>query len=240
VDGILILAVETATGCGSVSLTRGEPEEFRLLAECTVQLDTTHSRRLLGPIDWLMKTARVRWDDLDAVAVSLGPGSFTGLRIGLAAAKAIAMAAGKPLIGVPTLDALALACGGGDNRLVCCLLDARKQEVYAAFYRMGESGLPEPFGRPAVLPPNALLRDIREPVIVVGPGVSVYKDVLAGNDQIALFPEYLSQPRALYVGLLGGRMFAAGSRLDPVTAAPLYIRDSDAQVNLQRKSRQVT
>lgn len=238
-DGILILAVETATPCGSVSLTRGGPEEFRLLAECTVQSDTSHSRRLLGSIDWLMTTAGVRWGDLDAVAVSLGPGSFTGLRIGLAAAKAIAMAAGKPLVGVPTLNALALACGG-DNRLVCCLLDARKHEVYAAYFRMGAAGLPEPLGRPAVLSPAALLRDIREPVIVVGPGVSVYREVLAGNDQVALFPEYLLQPRALYVGLLGGRMFTAGSRLDPVTAAPLYVRDSDAQVNLQRKSRQVT
>lgn len=236
--GFLILAIETSTGCGSVSLTGGEPEDFRLLAECTVQPGTTHSRRLLGSIDWLMTSARVQWDNLDAVAVSLGPGSFTGLRIGLAAAKAIAMAAAKPLVGIPTLDALALACGR-DNRLVCCLLDARKQEVYAAFYRMSDSGMPEPLGRPAVLPPTVLLRDIREPVILVGPGVSVYKDVLADNDQVVLFPEHLSQPRAMYVGLLGARMFTAGSRLNPITAAPLYVRDADAQISLKRKNRQV-
>jgi len=238
VDGLLILAIETATGCGSVSLTSGGATDFRLLAECSAQPDATHSRRLLGSIDWLMTSAGVPWNNLHAIGVSMGPGSFTGLRIGMAAAKAIAMATGKPLVGVPTLDALALACGG-DNRLVCCLLDARKQEVYAAFYRMSDSGLPEPLGRPAVLPPSALLRNIREPVILVGPGASVYKNLLADNEQVVFFPDHLSQPRAMYVGLLGARMFTAGNRLDPVTAAPLYVRDSDAQINLKRKSRQV-
>ncbi|HHO48615.1 MAG TPA: tRNA (adenosine(37)-N6)-threonylcarbamoyltransferase complex dimerization subunit type 1 TsaB [Desulfobacteraceae bacterium] len=237
-DGVLILAIETATACGSVSLTSGGPAHFSLLAECSVQPDTSHSRRLLGSIAWLMTSTGAQWHDLDAVAVSLGPGSFTGLRIGMAAAKAIAMAAGKPLVGVPTLDALALACGG-DQRLVCCLLDARKQEVYAAFYRLDNKGLPEPLDKPMVLPPVALLRDIREPVVVVGPGASVYREQLAGNDRIVFFPEHLAQPRAMYVGLLGARIFLAGDRLDPATAAPLYVRDSDAQVNLKRKGRQV-
>jgi len=237
VDGVLILAIETATACGSVSLTGGGAARFRLLAECSVQPDTSHSRRLLGSIAWLMNATGVQWHNLDAVAVSLGPGSFTGLRIGMAAAKAIAMAAGKPLVGVPTLDALALACGG-EQRLVCCLLDARKEEVYAAFYRMDNTGMPEPQDKPVVLPPAVLLRGIREPVVVVGPGASVYRGQLAGNDRVVFFPEHLAQPRAVYVGQLGARKFLAGDRLDPAAAAPLYVRDSDAQVNLKRKGRQ--
>lgn len=237
-DGLLILAIETATGCGSVSLTAGGSAEFHLLGECSIQSDTALSRRLLGSIEWLMASTGTQWDMLDAVAVSLGPGSFTGLRIGMAAAKAIAMAAGKPLVGVPTLDALALACGGVD-RLVCCLLDARKQEVYAAFYRMSPTGLPVPAGRPAVLPPVALLERIREPVIFVGPGATAYRAMLAGSGPGSFFPDHLSLPRAMYVGLLGARMFAAGDRLDPVAAAPLYVRDSDAQVNLRQKNRQI-
>lgn len=237
-DGLLILAIETATGCGSVSLTAGESTEFRLLGECAIQSDTTLSRRLLGSIEWLMASTGTQWDRLDAVAVSLGPGSFTGLRIGMAAAKAIAMAAGKPLVGVPTLDALALACGGVD-RLVCCLLDARKQEVYAAFYRMSPTGLPVAVGRPAVLSPAALMEQVREPVMFVGPGAAVYRELLAEGGSTAFLPDHLSLPRAMYVGLLGARLFTAGDRLDPVAAAPLYVRDSDAQVNLRQKNRQV-
>lgn len=234
-DGLLILAIETATGCGSVSLTRGGASDFRLLAECSAHPEARHSRRLLGTIDWLMTSTGVQWNDLEAIGISMGPGSFTGLRIGMAAAKAIAMATGKALVGVPTLDALALACGGVDS-LICCLLDARKQEVYAAFYRTTGSGLPESLGQPVVLAPAALLRNIREPVILVGPGAAVYKNLLAGNEHVTFFPEHLSLPRAMYVGLLGARMLTAGERLDPVTAAPLYVRDSDAQINLKRKS----
>lgn len=111
-DGLLILALETATPCGSVSLTRGEKDTAVVLAESSSRPDITHSRRLLGTIDWVMHAAGVDWNDLDGVAVSLGPGSFTGLRIGMAAAKAIVMATGLPLVGVPTLDALALAGSG--------------------------------------------------------------------------------------------------------------------------------
>ena len=231
--GHLILALETATGCGSVSLSRGGLAGFRLLAECTIQQEITHSRRLLGSVAWVLQAAAVAWQDLDAVAVSYGPGSFTGLRIGMAAAKAIGMATGKPLLGVPTLDAMALACPPAPG-LVCCLLDARKQEVYAAFYRLGESGLPEPVSRPAVLPPARLLDSVREPVLLVGPGAMVYRELWAGREGVTLLPDYLAQPKAQHIGLLAAHLLAAGSTLDPVTAAPLYVRASEAEINLQQ------
>lgn len=232
-DGHLILSLETATGCGSVSLSCGGLPDFRLLAECTIQQEITHSRRLLGSVAWALQVAAVAWQDLDAVAVSYGPGSFTGLRIGMAAAKAIAMATGKPLLGVPTLDALALACPPVPG-LVCCLLDARKQEVYAAFYRLREDGLPEPVCRPAVLSPARLLDPVREPVLLVGPGAMVYKELWAGRKEVALLPDHLARPRAQHVGLLAAHLLAAGRALDPVTAAPLYVRASEAEINLQQ------
>ena len=109
-DRFLILSIETATGCGSVALTGGGVHNGKLLAEATAQPEVTHSRRLLGSVDWVMQAAGIGWDRLDGVAISLGPGSFTGLRIGMAAAKGIVFAAQKPLIGVQTLDAIALSC----------------------------------------------------------------------------------------------------------------------------------
>jgi len=233
VAGHLILSLETATGCGGVSLSRGGRSGFRLLAECTIQQEITHSRRLLGSVAWVLEAANAKWSDLDGVAVSCGPGSFTGLRIGMAAAKAIVMASNKPLLGVPTLDALALASPKGAG-LICCLLDARKQEVYGAFYRMGENGLPEPVSPPAVRPPAGLLDGVAEPVLLVGPGAMVYKDLWAGRAGVTLLPDHLAQPRASYVGLLAADLLAAGRVPDPAVAAPLYVRASEAEINLQQ------
>ena len=123
--GVLILAIETATGCGGVALTRGVGESGKLLAEYTLQPEVTHSRRLLGSVAAMMAATGIDWSELAAVAVSQGPGSFTGLRIGMAAAKGIAMAAGIPLLAVPTLDGLALQTTTTDLP-ICCLLDATK------------------------------------------------------------------------------------------------------------------
>lgn len=233
-DGFLILAIETATGCGSVSLTRGGINDFHLLAECTSQPDITHSRRLLGSVEWLMNGAGVHWDDLDAVGISSGPGSFTGLRIGMAAAKAIAMATNSRLVGVPTLDALA-CCTGMRNRLLCCLLDARKQQVYAGFYRTDADGRPVQMTAPLVVNPEQLLEGVDEPVMLVGPGALAYQDCFRNCKQVDLVQDYLTLPRAMFVGLLAGEKLRKGEILDPLTAAPMYVRAPEAEMNLKRK-----
>ncbi len=140
---LLILAIETGAGCGGVSLTRGGFSGGRVIGEYSLQPETSHSRRLLGSVAALMAAAGVAWTDLDALAVSLGPGSFTGLRIGLAAAKGLAMATGLPLVGVPGLDALAAGMPMPGWRL-CPVLDARKGQVYAASSNSKSPTLPEP------------------------------------------------------------------------------------------------
>lgn len=233
-DGILILAIETATGCGSVCLARYRENGLHLLAEWTSQPDMTHSRRLLGSVEWLMHSAGVQWDDLDGVAVSTGPGSFTGLRIGMAAAKSIVMAAGSRLVGVPTLDALA-CCTGESDRLVCALLDARKKQVYAGLYRAGEDGLPRRVAGPMVVTPGRLLEQINEPVLLVGPGAKVYEDIFQSAPQVAILPTYLTLPRAMHVALLAGGKFIRSDFLNPITAAPVYVRVPEAEENLRRQ-----
>lgn len=232
----MILAIETASSCGSVSLTKGYGQSFHFLAECSSQPDITHSRRLFGSIDWMMTSSGIGWDALDAVAVSLGPGSFTGLRIGMAAAKSIAMAADKPMIGVPTLDALALNVTGC-NRLLGCLLDARKQQVYAGFYREDAGGMPRSTGDPVAISPDKLLAELEEPVLLIGPGAGVYRDILLENELVKIAPSYLSTARASQVGQLAGEMLADGRTLDPATAVPVYIRASEAEVNLKQKQK---
>ena len=129
----LILAMDSATACSSVALTCGTRQDGRVAASLSLTGNVTHSRRLFSAIDYLMKEAGVNWAAIAGIAVSLGPGSFTGLRIGLATAKGLAAAAGKLLFGVSTLDSLAAKCS--TEKLVCAVLDARKKEVYAALYR---------------------------------------------------------------------------------------------------------
>jgi len=234
VDGFLILAIETATGCGSIALTRGDVQAGRLLGECTVQPEVSHSRRLLGSVRWLLDAAGVTWSALDGIGISLGPGSFTGLRIGMAAAKGLAMATGLPLVGVGTLDGIALSCTASRERF-CCLLDARKQEVYAAFYNPSERGVAVATGPPVAVRPERLLASLERPVLMAGPGVAVYGDLFRHNPLVRTLPAALAQPRAAHIGFLAAERLEQGRTLDPVTAAPLYVRASEAEVNLGKQ-----
>ena len=231
-DGLLILAIETATGCGSVALTRGGVQGGRLLGECTLQPETVHSRRLLGSVDWLLESVGVGWSELDGIGISLGPGSFTGLRIGMAAAKGLAMATERPLVGVPTLEGIALSCAAAERR-VCCLLDARRQEVYAAFF--DPAAVPVAAGPAMAIRPGELLARLREPVLVAGPGVAACGDLLRSHPLVRFLPASLAQPRAACIGLLAAGRLEQGDTLDPATAAPLYVRASEAEVNLKKK-----
>ncbi|MDU9048619.1 MAG: tRNA (adenosine(37)-N6)-threonylcarbamoyltransferase complex dimerization subunit type 1 TsaB [Candidatus Electrothrix sp. Rat3] len=231
----LILSLETATGCGSVALTKGGLNKGKLLAEATAQPEVTHSRRLLGSVDWVMQAAGVSWDELDGIAISLGPGSFTGLRIGMAAAKGIVFAAQKPLIGVQTLDAIALSCPVIDRPL-WCLLDARKQEVYAACYQAGPHGLPEQCSPVKAIRPEQLLERINGPALLAGPGLNEYHALFAEKEGLQLIPPALSSPSAVRIGFLAAEQLLRGEIQDPASIAPLYIRASEAEVNLHKKN----
>ena len=169
----LILAIETATMCGSVALMSAD----RCLAEVSIDTATTHSRRLIQQIDRVMQETAMDWEGIDAIAISLGPGSFTGLRIGLSTAKGLCLAAGLPLLGVPTLDGLARQITSPPDTMVLAVLDARKKEVYGAFYKCNEKGIPEKIDKYMVMKPAELAMMIEEPTILIGDGALLYRDV---------------------------------------------------------------
>ncbi|WP_417916225.1 tRNA (adenosine(37)-N6)-threonylcarbamoyltransferase complex dimerization subunit type 1 TsaB [Candidatus Electronema sp. JC] len=224
----LILSIETAAGCGSVALTRGGVSNGRLIAEAAVHAETSHSRQLLGSVEWVMQAVGISWSDLDAIAVSIGPGSFTGLRIGLAAAKGIVFAAGKPLVCVPTLDAVALSCPLVDGPL-WCVMDARKQEVYAACY--GPKGQISPA---EAVRPELLAEKIAPPAVIAGPGLAEYQHIFSRIAGLRFIPPALSSPSAAKIGFLAADKLERGERSDPAAAAPLYVRASEAEVNLKK------
>jgi len=230
VCGPVILAVETATMCGSIALVADD----KCLAEFSLQTGETHSRRLLAGIDWVLQETGLDWSAIDAVAVSLGPGSFTGLRIGLATAKGLAMAAGAKLIGVGTLDGLAAQLFAVGKILICPVLDARKKEVYGGFYRCDEQGIPRLQEKWWVISPEALCERIEEPVVVLGDGAAVYNDVFRDRlaDLLRVPPSGAYFPRAATIGMLAVEKWQQNVFLDPASSEPLYIRPSEAELHL--------
>jgi tRNA threonylcarbamoyladenosine biosynthesis protein TsaB len=234
----LILSMDTATPCSSIALTAGTRKDGIVLASQSLTGNVTHSRRLLSSIDKLMKVTETDWNTVEGIAVSLGPGSFTGLRIGMATAKGLAAAAGKKLFGVSTLDALAAKCV--TERLICSVLDARKKEVYAAFYRCNAEGFAERISEMSVVAPTKLAAIIDEPVLLVGDGAmaygGVFRDLL--GDKVIFAPAQIHQPSASSLGMMAGELSEKNDQLDIGEAVPIYIRSSDAELNLLKKKNQ--
>ena len=223
----LILAFETATSCGSVALVAAD----RCLAEYSLHSDLTHSRRLLASVTRLMADTHTSWEDIDAVAVSSGPGSFTGLRIGMSTAKGLVMAAEKDLLGVPTLDGLASQLPYADQQ-ICPVIDARKKEVYTAFFRADEQGMVRRQSDYMTLAPARLGEMIKEQTVFIGDGILACEAMLKELGQLALLsPPLLHMPRAAAIGMLAIEKWERGDVLDPATAVPLYVRASDAEIN---------
>lgn len=207
----------------------------KLLAEICLNSKQYHSRRLLLVISTLLEEADVKFNDLAGIAVALGPGSFTGLRIGLATAKGLAHASGKPLVAIPTLDGLALNAAGAHG-LICPVLVARRQEVYTALYRWQEGELCCLASYQAVAPSSwvAQLISYGEPVYFLGDAVMPYRDVWQELGERAVFlpPENIL-PRAAHIARLGQQRLSRGQVDDLFQLKPLYLRPSAAELKIK-------
>jgi tRNA threonylcarbamoyladenosine biosynthesis protein TsaB len=220
-----ILAIETATLTGGAALLDGD----RVLAESTLSVALTHSERLMPAVDRLLEDCGWTARHLEGLAVSIGPGSFTGLRVGLATVKGLALALELPVAPVPTLDALAwtLPFAGAP---VCPMLDARKGEVYLSLYRWTDGGMVREWDYLA-LPPEAAVARLSPPVIVLGDGVLPCRPFLRGlGEGVRLAPPARRLPSPAVVGQLGHQILAAGAGVSPDGLGPLYFRPSEAEV----------
>jgi len=221
----VILAVETATLATSVALLRGEV----LVAEWTELDPRPHSERLLPAVDALLRGAGVALADVEGFAVSIGPGSFTGLRIGIATVKGLAFGSGRPVAAVPTLEALALGARDGSGPVVA-LLDARRGEVYAAIFDATGAAL----GPDAVLTPDALAARLPPGTrVVAGEGAEPAAAALAARlgEKVRVLPPPAGLARAFPVGLLGARAFARGEGVEAALVAARYVRRAEAEVH---------
>lgn len=222
----IILAIENSTMCGSVALV----SPGLCIGELSITSAVTHSRRLIDSIHTLMDNAALDMNAIDAVAVSIGPGSFTGVRIGVTTAKGLAIATQKPLIGVNSLDALASQVGVSKS-LICAMLDARKNEVFAALYK-SHNGTLERCSAQFSVSINTLCQGIAEPVLFIGDGAQLYHQEIQEelNDLCAFAPQELCFPRASAIGMKAISLWQTNSFSDPATLSPDYIRPSDAEI----------
>jgi tRNA threonylcarbamoyladenosine biosynthesis protein TsaB len=226
-----ILAIETSTLLGGVAIT---DDVSGLIAEVRLNVKSTHSERLMIEIDHLLKHSGLTISDIDVFAVAIGPGSFTGLRIGLSTVKGFAYATGKPIVTVPTLEAL--AWNYPYSRFpVCTMLDARKKEVYAALFKWDE----EDFARlidEVSTPVDVFLKNLNlscgEKTIFTGDGTYLYRDQIINrikDKAIFASPEkMLSSPAN--VATVGLKKAQAGKFSEPMSLVPFYMRKSEAEI----------
>lgn len=223
-----LLAIESAALVASCALMTEEA----VLAEYSLNTKLTHSQTLLPLIEAMLRQTECRGEELDAIAISAGPGSFTGLRIGAATAKGLGMAWNKPLIPVSTLEGMAYVLYGS-RLLVCPIMDARRDQVYSGLYRFGDEGFETVF--PAA--PRALeelltgIAERGEAVCFLGDGVPVYKELIRQKlPELARFaPPHLSRERASAVGARGLALFREKKTVPASAFAPEYLRPSQAE-----------
>jgi tRNA threonylcarbamoyladenosine biosynthesis protein TsaB len=232
-----VLGIDTATWITSVGLVDGD----RVVAERAERAASSHGEMLAPLLARLLADGACAVADLEGVAVSMGPGSFTGLRVGLATAKGLAFASGLPVVGVSTLDALARVADAEAGEFVCPILDARKGELYAALYAAEPGGgLERLTDDLAVRPPELAERigDGRR-CRFLGDGAEVYGEVLErllGPVALVLpFSHY--RPRGAVVAMLGATQLAVGGGDAAGTLEPHYVRAPQAQRAQQARNR---
>lgn len=223
-----ILAIETATLVSSVALATADT----LLAEITLQTKKTHSELLMPHIAKILDMANVNKADITAIAVSIGPGSFTGLRIGLATAKSLAYAMKIPLVGVPTLAALAYGCFV-PGAILSPMLDAQKGNIYQALFEWQDGSLKELMPATVIGIDEALdnLAQFSRPVILIGEAAVLHNEKIKQiGHPLALAAPHMIIQRASCVAGLGHMLIKQGIQHDVMALEPLYIRRSEAEV----------
>ncbi len=229
-----ILAADTSTSCGSIALVDFDKDIRRgvVLAECLITRTETHNRRLLPGIDRILKSVNLSLKDIDAFAVGTGPGSFTGLRIGVTTFKTLAWSLRKPLKGVPSLMALARQFAYFRGR-ICPMIDARKKEVYWAVfegYGDGSIRLVHPY---SVSSPDIVARNVSDVTVFCGDGWLLYRDFFRERLADKVFepgPE-CHVIRASSLASIAAEGLSEGKGDNPVTMVPVYVRPSEAEIN---------
>ena len=227
-----ILGIDSSTPGCSVALLNNDT----IVAEQIAEPRPSHSKYLLQMVDQVLTEGESRLDDVDGFAVTIGPGSFTGLRIGVSLLKGFVLATEKPFVGINSLEALATTLGSSKHP-VCTVLDARKSEVYAAVFESRKDGLFSLINENAFAP-EALCEQIEAPALFIGNGVERYHEIFKASLGTR-FVEPGTESRfstAAGAAILASRQFDQQKHFDLDQLKINYIRKSEAELSLGRSS----
>lgn len=232
-----ILALDSSGLVASVALL----EDDNLLAEYTVNYKKTHSQTLLPMLDEIVQMTDTELSSVDALAVAKGPGSFTGLRIGSATVKGLGLALNKPIIGIPTVEGLAMNLYETDA-VICPLMDARRNQVYTGIYKFQNGTLQVvkdqiPLGVEEIIEALNLLG---QKVVFLGDGVPVYKDIIEKNMEVpySFAPAHVNKQRAGAIGVRAFEYYRQGLYSSAAEFEPDYLRLSQAERERMEKEKE--
>lgn len=231
-----ILAFDSSGLVASVAILTEE----QMIAEYTINYKKTHSQTLLPMLDEVVKMTALDFDEIDAIAVAAGPGSFTGLRIGSATAKGLGLALHKPLVSVPTLEGLAFNCYGSED-IICPMMDARRKQVYTGLYTFS-NGKMVVLKEQTACPVEEIIQEVcaqGRKVIFLGDGVPVYRSIIEEYMQgpYVFAPAHMNRQRAGAVGMRAFDYIREGKTESAAEHAPVYLRKSQAERELLAKGK---
>ncbi len=230
--------MESATELAGVALA----DEDGVLATATVSRGRRHAESIVPAVEFVCRQAAVALAELDALVVDVGPGLFTGLRVGVGTAQALAFALGRPLVGVGSLEVLAQAvvgAGMAEGAPVVAVVDARRGEVFTAMFR-ARAGSAVPDGEELRRVPEVLAEELRglgEPFVMAGNGARRYAGLLGAVPGAAVAGEAFDHPSPAVLARLGIERAAAGGAQAAGAVLPRYLRDADTRINWERRAR---
>lgn len=224
-----VLALDTSTRVSSVALIEGD----RVAGESLLYSQKNHSEKLLNSIDELFKNTQITPESIDLIAVSVGPGSFTGLRVGISTAQGLAFAIRKDVISVSVLEVLAFqSCMY--RGFICPMIDARKQQVYTCLYFCSEEGTLEKVMGETVVEPENWLTELSNPALFVGDGAWAFREKIKKKlKENAVLPSFLGTPRASTLAYIASKSYIRNRRNELEKIIPLYVRPPDVETNSQ-------
>jgi tRNA threonylcarbamoyladenosine biosynthesis protein TsaB len=221
---MLTLAFDTSSRTAAVAVLRDDT----ILYDSIINTGLNHSEVLMPEIDYACRRVGIKISDINLFACTLGPGSFTGLRIGVSTLKGLMLATGTPAAGVSSLAAVVLNVGT-TSKLICSMIDAGRGQVYVAYFRYNDKNILQQISEEKAVNPQEIINNTDKNTLFVGDGAIKYADIIKSiKSEVSIASDLQHYIRASAVGILGRKKFAEKDLLDASTLVPVYLRSADA------------
>lgn len=220
-----VLGIETSSLNGNIAIC----DDDKVVCKKTFGKTLYHDKELVSSLEALFNEIKWEPNDIDIIAVSIGPGSYTGLRIGVTCAKTFAYGLGKPVIDVPTLDVLAENVKNDKAKTICPVIDAKRKSVYACIYDRENGNKITDY---LIIAPDNLIHILPESTLIFGNGIAPYKNIFVQKEITIADDEKLGIADAVNVARLGLKRYEQGESCEINSLVPLYLRKSEAEEKL--------